>query len=121
MQSNGRGEQTVKGKEQIVNRGDVYGKVRKQHIALAGYHCKSRFLHVVEHIHEQTKIKVGGTEAGIPQAGGDTDDGGAGESQHGYDANGNVMLIDEIASGNMRVYKDGKYVDPMTLNQLFFA
>ena len=31
------------------------------------------------------------------------------------------MLIDEIASGNMRVYKDGKYIDPMTLSKLFFA
>ena len=41
--------------------------------------------------------------------------------EFGYDADGNVMLIDEIASGNMRVYKDGKYVDPMTLNALFFA
>ena len=41
--------------------------------------------------------------------------------EFGYDANGNVMLIDEIASGNMRVYKDGKYIDPMTLNKLFFA
>ena len=41
--------------------------------------------------------------------------------EFGYDANGNVMLIDEIASGNMRVYKDGQYVDPMTLNELFFA
>ena len=38
-----------------------------------------------------------------------------------YDEEGNVMLIDEIASGNMRVYKDGEYVDPMTLNKLFFA
>ena len=41
--------------------------------------------------------------------------------EYGYDADGNVMLIDEIASGNMRVYKDGEYVDPMTLNKLFFA
>ena len=41
--------------------------------------------------------------------------------EYGYDANGNVMLIDEIASGNMRVYKDGKYIDPMTLSELFFA
>ena len=41
--------------------------------------------------------------------------------EFGYDDKGNVMLIDEIASGNMRVYKDGKYVDPMTLNELFFA
>ena len=27
--------------------------------------------------------------------------------EFGYDADGNVMLIDEVASGNMRVYKDG--------------
>ena len=41
--------------------------------------------------------------------------------EFGYDAQGNVMLIDEIASGNMRVYKDGEYIDPMTLSKLFFA
>ena len=41
--------------------------------------------------------------------------------EFGYDAEGKVMLIDEIASGNMRVYKDGKYIDPMTLSELFFA
>ena len=41
--------------------------------------------------------------------------------EYGYDADGQVMLIDEIASGNMRVYKDGQYIDPMTLSQLFFA
>ena len=41
--------------------------------------------------------------------------------EFGYDAEGRVMLIDEIASGNMRVYKDGEYIDPMTLNKLFFA
>ena len=41
--------------------------------------------------------------------------------EFGYDENGEVMLIDEIASGNMRVYKNGEYVDPMTLNTLFFA
>ena len=40
--------------------------------------------------------------------------------EFGYDKDGNVMLIDEIASGNMRVYKDGKYIDPMTLSDLFF-
>ena len=40
--------------------------------------------------------------------------------EFGYDADGSVMLIDEIASGNMRVYKDGEYVDPMTLSKLFF-
>ena len=32
-----------------------------------------------------------------------------------------VILIDEIASGNMRVYKDGQYIEPMTLSELFFA
>ena len=41
--------------------------------------------------------------------------------EFGYDANGKVMLIDEIASGNMRVYKNGEYIDPMTLSKLFFA
>ena len=41
--------------------------------------------------------------------------------EFGYDADGKVMLIDEIASGNMRVYKDGAYIDPMTLSELFFA
>lgn len=35
--------------------------------------------------------------------------------------NGEVILIDEIASGNMRVYKDGEYIDPLTLSKLFFA
>ncbi len=40
--------------------------------------------------------------------------------EFGYDADGSVMLIDEVASGNMRVYKDGKYIDPMTLSELFF-
>ena len=41
--------------------------------------------------------------------------------EFGYDADGSVMLIDEVASGNMRVYKDGQYLDPMTLSELFFA
>ena len=41
--------------------------------------------------------------------------------EFGYDPEGNVILIDEVASGNMRVYKDGEYIDPMTLNKLFFA
>ena len=35
----------------------------------------------------------------------------------GYN-NGEVILIDEIASGNMRVYKDGVIVDPITLTKL---
>ncbi len=41
--------------------------------------------------------------------------------EFGYGKDGEVMLIDEIASGNMRVYKDGEYIDPMTLSELFFA
>ena len=32
--------------------------------------------------------------------------------------NNEVILIDEIASGNMRVYKDGKIVDPVNLTKL---
>ena len=34
---------------------------------------------------------------------------------------GKVILIDEIAAGNMRVYKDGKIVDPIELNKLILA
>ena len=41
--------------------------------------------------------------------------------EFGYAPDGSVMLIDEIASGNMRVYKDGQYIEPMTLSKLFFA
>lgn len=41
--------------------------------------------------------------------------------EFGYDADGEVMLIDEIASGNMRVYKEGEYIEPMKLSELFFA
>ncbi|MBR6239193.1 MAG: phosphoribosylaminoimidazolesuccinocarboxamide synthase [Clostridia bacterium] len=41
--------------------------------------------------------------------------------EYGYDTDGNVMLIDEIASGNMRVYKNGEYIEPMTLSELFFS
>ncbi|MBQ8447048.1 MAG: phosphoribosylaminoimidazolesuccinocarboxamide synthase [Clostridia bacterium] len=37
--------------------------------------------------------------------------------EFGYN-NGEVILIDEIASGNMRVYKDGKIVDPVALTKL---
>lgn len=41
--------------------------------------------------------------------------------EYGYAPDGSVMLIDEIASGNMRVYKDGEYIAPMTLSEMFFA
>lgn len=35
--------------------------------------------------------------------------------------NGEVILIDEIASGNMRVYKDGKIVEPTDLTKLILG
>ena len=37
--------------------------------------------------------------------------------EFGYN-NNEVILIDEIASGNMRVYKDGQIVDPVELTKL---
>ena len=40
--------------------------------------------------------------------------------EFGYN-NGEVILIDEIASGNMRVYQDGKIVAPMDLTKLILA
>ena len=40
--------------------------------------------------------------------------------EYGFDENGEVMLIDEIASGNMRVYKNGEYIQPMDLAEIFF-
>ena len=36
-------------------------------------------------------------------------------------SHGERILIDEIASGNMRVYKDGKIVDPMDMGKFLFA
>ena len=40
--------------------------------------------------------------------------------EFGY-SNGEVILIDEIASGNMRVYKGNEYIEPMELSKLFFS
>ena len=40
--------------------------------------------------------------------------------EFGYN-NDEVILIDEIASGNMRVYKDGSIVDPVELTKLILA
>lgn len=39
--------------------------------------------------------------------------------EFGHDEQGEVMLIDEVASGNMRVYKEGTYVDPLELTPQF--
>jgi phosphoribosylaminoimidazole-succinocarboxamide synthase len=38
--------------------------------------------------------------------------------EFGYTKSGEVVLIDEIASGNMRVYKDGVIVNPVDLTKL---
>jgi len=40
--------------------------------------------------------------------------------EFGYNKN-EVILIDEIASGNMRVYKNGKIVDPMDLTKMILG
>jgi phosphoribosylaminoimidazole-succinocarboxamide synthase len=40
--------------------------------------------------------------------------------EFGYN-NGKVILIDELSSGNMRVYKDGQIVAPTELTQLILA
>lgn len=40
--------------------------------------------------------------------------------EFGYNGD-EVILIDEIASGNMRVYKDGKIVEPMQLTKLILG
>lgn len=37
--------------------------------------------------------------------------------EFGMDKSGKVMLIDEISSGNMRVYKDGIMMNPLDLNK----
>ncbi|MDL2220410.1 phosphoribosylaminoimidazolesuccinocarboxamide synthase [Eubacteriales bacterium OttesenSCG-928-N14] len=39
--------------------------------------------------------------------------------EFGRDANGQIMLIDEISAGNMRAYRDGKVMDPLDLAALF--
>ena len=41
--------------------------------------------------------------------------------EFGYNEDGEVILIEEIASGNMRVYKDGSIVDPMDLTKMILA
>ncbi|WP_060205690.1 phosphoribosylaminoimidazolesuccinocarboxamide synthase [Sporosarcina koreensis] len=40
--------------------------------------------------------------------------------EFGRDPEGNMMLIDEISGGNMRVYKDGVYIAPLDLEKLMF-
>lgn len=41
--------------------------------------------------------------------------------EFGRSKDGKVMLIDEISGGNMRVYRDGRQVEPMELARLMLA
>jgi phosphoribosylaminoimidazole-succinocarboxamide synthase len=41
--------------------------------------------------------------------------------EFGTDKDGNIILIDEISSGNMRVYKDGKVMEPLDLTAALFC
>ena len=38
--------------------------------------------------------------------------------EFGLDENNKIILIDEISGGNMRVYKDGKYIEPLKLTEM---
>lgn len=39
--------------------------------------------------------------------------------EFGFDSEGNILLIDEVSSGNMRAYKDGSYIPPMELSEFY--
>lgn len=41
--------------------------------------------------------------------------------EFGRDKEGNIILIDEISGGNMRVYRDGKAIDPIELANIMTA
>lgn len=41
--------------------------------------------------------------------------------EFGRDSKGNIMLIDEISGGNMRVYKNGIYIAPLELEKTFLG
>ena len=38
--------------------------------------------------------------------------------EFGLDEKNNILLIDEISGGNMRVYKGKEYIEPLKLNKL---
>lgn len=38
--------------------------------------------------------------------------------EFGRDTNNQIVLIDEISGGNMRAYKDGKYIEPLKLEKM---
>lgn len=39
--------------------------------------------------------------------------------EFGRDIQGNIMLIDEISGGNMRVFRNGEYLEPLKLEKAF--
>lgn len=41
--------------------------------------------------------------------------------EFGKDADGNIILIDEISGGNMRVYQQGEYIEPLALEKVFLS
>lgn len=41
--------------------------------------------------------------------------------EFGRDKNGNILLMDEIAAGNMRAFKDSKQLEPIELSKLILA
>ena len=41
--------------------------------------------------------------------------------EFGRDKSGSIMLIDEISGGNMRAYKAGEYIEPLTLEKIMTA
>lgn len=41
--------------------------------------------------------------------------------EFGRDSKNNIILIDEISGGNMRVYKNGKYLAPLELEKAFLS
>lgn len=41
--------------------------------------------------------------------------------EFGKDTEGNIILIDEISGGNMRVYQQGKYIEPLALEKAFLS
>ncbi|MFA7447505.1 MAG: phosphoribosylaminoimidazolesuccinocarboxamide synthase [Weeksellaceae bacterium] len=41
--------------------------------------------------------------------------------EFGRDYKGNILLIDEISGGNMRVYKNNEYLEPLRLEKEFLA
>ena len=70
----------------------MYRKMRHENVSFRGYHGKSRFLHVVEHINEQTEVKVGSAEGKITVAG-DRSDNTAADQACGYGEAPNRCLV----------------------------